>query len=431
MADGCLTDNLRRSALLLANFGVARGIQVASPIVVAAFLPLSTYGIVEWAHAAATLASIVVMSGVATLVPLHLIPTSEQGKYRGSIIAASRHTFIISVSCSLAALIAAAAMGFDHAAVLVFSLVSALAGCLFVSTWFRAKGRMVRALYLEAMPFAVMAVAAACSYLASANRPLSVMVACIAGLACFFAFMIVLVEYRERFDKFEWGSYWETLRVGFPIMAGGLIAVLATVSGRLGAGFFGGGETAGIFASMARIAGLGIVIHQIVTISFYRALYALPIKNLPKVGFLTNVAVAVSGVALVILSYTKLPYFGPAFLRSLETNGETAVWLFAQVVVWSCASFNETLVLRCGVVSRSAVLSALLFGVVVVLALVLGRDDGFEAIDFAIWQTIAMSSIIVAQVLALGEHRRQFSMYWLSVMVAFGVVFSVGWACIL
>jgi hypothetical protein len=412
--------------MLFCSFSTARGVQMLAPVAVATLLPLAAYGEVEWAHATATLSMSVAMMGVASLIPLYLIGAVDGAECRGNVRAACWHSVGVAL-CGLAAAGAAAlVLGSGHISVLVCVLTATLASHGFLTGWFRASGRMSVALYLEALPFAAMAVVAALIRWTDAREPLPIMAGSMAAVAVALLLVVLHLAKAWKDQPLDHASYGDTLRAGLPIMTGGLVAVVAMLSGRFGAGALGGPETAGAFAALARIAALCIVVHQFIIIARYNDLYSLPVARLQRIGIFTNACVAACCVVLMVLTVLPLPLFGPTFAQSFAANREAAVWLFAQVVVWSCMSLNEMFALRCGMVARTAVLTAMSMAVMVGLA-VAALHDGAAVGDIARWHTLVMLAILAAQVLSLGESRVFFYRYWTSVVLAFLCVLALGY----
>jgi hypothetical protein len=421
-----LSAGFARRAILFLSFSAARGVQMLAPVAVATLLPLAAYGAVEWAHATATLSMSVAMMGVASLIPLYLIRTADGAERRGNVRAACWHSIAVALCGLAAAGLAALALGGGHISVLVCVLIATLASHGFLTGWCRASGRMSVALYLEALPFAAMAVVAALIRWTDAHEPLSVMAASMAAVAAALLLVVLHLAKTWKDQPLDRANYRDTLRAGLPIMIGGLVAVAATLSGRFGAGALGEPETAGAFAAIARIAALCIVVHQFVIIARYHDLYALPITKLQRIGIFTNACVAVCCVALMALTLLPLQLFGPTFAQSFAANREAAVWLVAQVVVWSCTSLNEMFVLRCGRVARTVVFAAVSMAAALGLA-VAALNGGAAVVDIARWHTLVLLAIFAAQVVGLGESRVFFYRYWVSVALAFLGVLAFGY----
>jgi hypothetical protein len=249
-----LSAGFARRAILFLSFSAARGVQMLAPVAVATLLPLAAYGAVEWAHATATLSMSVAMMGVASLIPLYLIRTADGAERRGNVRAACWHSIAVALCGLAAAGLAALALGGGHISVLVCVLIATLASHGFLTGWCRASGRMSVALYLEALPFAAMAVVAALIRWTDAHEPLSVMAASMAAVAAALLLVVLHLAKTWKDQPLDRANYRDTLRAGLPIMIGGLVAVAATLSGRFGAGALGEPETAGAFAAIARCA---------------------------------------------------------------------------------------------------------------------------------------------------------------------------------
>lgn len=419
-----------KRAALLFGFVTARGLQVLSPISVAALLPLEAYGLVEWAHAGATVFTNAAMMGVAALVPLYLIRSADRRVVPGNIRAAGFHSLVITLACLLVALILVWQQGLDGPMVLLCAFGAMFATHNFLTSFLRATKRMVLALYFEALPFSLVAIGACGARLMAEWRPLVLIIYILFIAAATLAVVSLRLQFRWRSSPLHFRNYLATLRAGIPIMGSGVIAVAATAAGRFGSGTIGGPEVAGTFASLARIASLCIVAHQFIVISRYKDLYASACPELQDIGLVANLWVTLSCLAMVFITAVIAPLLGPAYAKAAMLHPEAAVWLIAQVVIWSGTATNETLALRTGVVGRAALLSALCLTAMVGLAVVVLRGADPDVVAFARWHTAIMAILFVAQVVSLWAVKAFFTRYWVSVGCSFLLVLGLGWVLI-
>jgi hypothetical protein len=146
--------------------------------------------------------------------------------------------------------------------------------------------------------------------------------------------------------------YRAAMRAGLPLMAAGLLAVVAAASGRVAAGLFAAREDAGAFAAIARVAVLPVVAHQLAVVARFRDLYAVPLGQLERLNtqVLTLVGLAV-GVMLLLLPWIA-PLFGPVFAGAMRLHPLAATQLCAHVLLWSAVAQNDLLAARHHIMPR-------------------------------------------------------------------------------
>lgn len=401
---------------LVGNFLGARGLQFIAPIAAANLLSVAAYGSVEWAHAAASLASTVLVLGLNALVPFVVLRDDS----RGSLAAAQLHGAILAATCVMASLAATVVMGFASAPVLALLFTGAL---VLQGQWtylLRSRGADAASLYLEASPFAVVALAAAVGPwiglqpLASIGGSLAIM--------CGFLLAGTVKECACALRQGQPLLYRESVMAGVPLMLGSLVTMLATTSGRLGIGLLGGDEQTGAFAAIARIAALPVVAHQLAVVSSFRDLYAVEAGRLQRLAIAVAMLVSASAVALLSLQPWLEPILGTAFSGAAAAHPTACVLLVTQVPLWSGVALNDLIAARHGVLGRVLPWSTVILVSSLGAAAWVLHVSGVDVDRFAIWHTAVMAVLFAVQCSAMAHYGVRFAKYWSTCLCSFFVI---------
>lgn len=402
---------------LVGNFIGARGLQFVAPVAAANLLTTATYGSVEWAHAAATLASTVLVLGLNALVPFVVLRDDA----RGSLVAAQVHGAVLAGACLTASFVAAlfAGSGSPHVVALLFTGTLVMQGLW--TYLLRSRGSDAASLYLEASPFVIVALAAAAAAWANLHEPLIA----ISGVLALMCAILLAATLKECVWALRHGHpllYRESVEAGVPLMLGSLVTMLATTSGRLGIGLLGGSEHTGTFAAIARIAALPVIAHQLAVVSSFRDLYSVDSGRLQRLALVVLALVSASVVALLALQPLIEPLLGAAFAAAAAAHPVACVLLVAQVTLWSGIALNDLVAARHGVLSSvlpwsaAALLSSLAIAGIELTA------SGVSVERFAVWHTAVMAALFIAQCCAMACLGVRFAKYWCACLVSFSVI---------
>lgn len=405
----------RARAKFLASFVSARGLQFLAPIVAANLLSRSDYGVIEFAHAAASLAIAVASLGTLGVVPFVILSSLGRATL-GAVILHQAGLVVVSLIIYCCAAILVNPLS-SPALVALFTAVFALQG--FWVYLLRARDAVTRSLFLEALPFTLVAVAASVAWVVAPTHSLFIVAGALlcALVACVWA---TASQWPRLVPTYSTPlHYVDTLREGIPLMLGGLLALLATTSGRLGIGLVGDAEMTGAFAALSRIAALPIVAHQLAVVARFRDLYAINLPQLELLVMQVGRFVAIS-VALTLLAVPwASPWLGPAFHLAAQQHPLAAMLLVAQVILWSGISLNDLIAARHEVLPRVLPWSSSALAVVGTVAAWSLTSDVVTVDRFAIWHTTVMFTLFFAQTVALACCGVRFNRFWASCVFAF------------
>jgi hypothetical protein len=291
----------------------------------------------------------------------------------------------------------------------------------------RARGAVALSLYVEALPFTAVSCAAGAAWLIAPAQGLPLI---LGTLVCIALVLFVLAGWAWP----AWAptpadpmNYSDTLRAGIPLMLGGLLAMLASTSGRLGIGLFGDAEMTGTFAALSRIAALPIVAHQLAVVARFKNIYSIGLPQLEQLVTQVGRFVALSvGITLVVLPLAS-PFLGPAFHTAATEHPLAAGLLVAQVILWSGISLNDLIAARHEILSRVLPWSGSALAVAVSVAAWSLTSHDMTVDRFAVWHTAVMFVLFAAQTVALGGLGVRFDRFWALCMLAFLGATVIAW----
>lgn len=400
----------------IASFVSARGLQFLAPIAAANLLSRGDYGAIEFAYAAATIAIAVASLGTLNAVPFVMLRSLGSATLRAVILHLSG---VVAISL-IVALCAATLLGPLSAPVLAAVCTALFAVQGFWTYVLRARGAVALSLYLDALPFTVVSAAAAGAWIAAPTQALTAVAT--ASVCVLVAGIWVTMASWPRLvpSEPEPLRYVATLRAGIPLMVGGLLALLATTSGRLGIGLWGNPDMTGTFAALSRIAALPIVAHQLAVVARFRDFYVIDPPELERLVVKVAGLVALSvGITLLALPWAG-PWLGPAFHRAAQQHPLAANLLVAQVILWSAISLNDLIGARHEVLSRVIPWTGSLLAAAIAVAWWILTSAPVTVDRFAIWHTGVMLALFSAQSIALARLGVRFGRFWLFCLVAFG-----------
>ncbi|MCR9242061.1 MAG: hypothetical protein NXH87_11845 [Rhodobiaceae bacterium] len=136
-------------------------------------------------------------------------------------------------------------------------------------------------------------------------------------------------------------DYKSTILGGMPLMAVGVLALLATTSGRLGIGLLSSVEMTADYSILFRATALPIVVHQLIVVAKFRRVFDLPVGDLQKLlpVIITLVALSVGGF-WVLADWLGF-LLGPAFVKTFAAHRVEGLLILSQSVLWSAIALND------------------------------------------------------------------------------------------
>ena len=338
-----------RVGAYVTSFVLGRGVLFGAPLVLANVLVRPDYGLLETAHALASVSANVAALGTVGLVPLVLLGHAQ----RTGLAAIVVHHLVLAGLCLLVALAGwsgDAAGPWAPAALLTAAVLLQSLG----STHLKTLGRGEASVLLDAGLFGLMAAAGWLAHLLDRGQEARwVWAAAGAYAAGLLLLYLRRLPAQLRQPPAGLAAAWRVaLRLGMPLMLGGMVSLLATTSGRLGMGLLAGPLVAADYAVLSRAAALPIVAHQLVLIARFRHLFTLPHDAVERAAAQIVLLVAASGLGFWLLSAWSGKLLGPAFVAAWDAHRLPGRWIVAQAVLWSAISLNDLIISRHHIMSR-------------------------------------------------------------------------------
>lgn len=386
---------MRRLTIFLFSFVFARGMLFISPILLANLLPSSSYGLVEGAHAAASLTSTIAVMGASAVLPLIVLKDMQRGTMMGIFV---HHIAVVLVCLVLVCV----ALWLDDAEPMLLAalLTATLALQVLWSTHLKAHGKGEASMLLDASLFTLMALAAATANCLHAADSLLWIAWVVAGYAvCLFG--ITVFEFFKQLWGGEVVAYQAILVLGLPLMIASLVTVAATTSGRLVIGYLGGALLTADYAILARAAALPIVAHQIVVVAKFRHLFTLPNREMEQVVVLIIGMVVLSVVGLWIVSPVLGWILGPAFAKALQRYPLPALWILSQSILWSGIALHDMINTRHQTMGKVLPWSTSFLVVLALVAIAVIKYVGVTLPHFVYVHGVFMLLFYIAQIFVM------------------------------
>lgn len=351
-----------RAGVYTLSFVLARGALYGAPLMLANLLRSDEYGALETAQATASLVANAAALGTAGLVPLVLLQHTKNATLAGITL----HHLVLAAICIAAALycwLVGVSLAWPIAAIFTAAIALQTLG----STHLKSLGRSEASVLLDAGLFGLMALAGLCAHWLDSRYAMTFVIAAATGYAMVLMGVYLTVFCRARSANIA-GQWWSALGMGWPLMLGGIVSILATTSGRLGIGLLAGPLVAADYAVISRAAALPIVAHQLIMIARFRDLFALPHAQAERAAAQIVALVAVSAFGFWLLCPWFGALLGPAFVDAWVNHRLPGAWIVAQSVLWSAIALNDLVISRQQVMMRVLPFSAAF----IVLALGLG-----------------------------------------------------------
>ncbi|MFM7013253.1 MAG: hypothetical protein ACKO0Z_28640 [Betaproteobacteria bacterium] len=390
-----VTTNLKSWSVYVLSFGLGRSALFLAPLLLANFLTVAEYGMLETALAAATILASTAALGTSGAVPLVLLRDNKQATMRGIVL----HQMLV-VSVAACFFLVASAMQWPF----VWKLTALMAGCLVMqglaSTYLKTLGHGDASVIIDAGLLGTMAIAVLVAHYVSSGQPMDFAV----GATLFYVLVLVLANSRILTKHGRAQAPWAwlaTIRVGTPLMLGGVVSLLATTSGRLGMGLLASPDLTGVYAVLARAGALPIIAHQLILIAKFRDLFAQSDQAVERSVLQIVLWVAASALGYFVLSPWLGFVLGPAFVNALGHHKLAGFLIVAQAILWSAIALNDL------VIARHQVMHKVLPYSIGTLVLALGAGwlalswSGLSIEKFVIVHSCVMLSFFMAQSLIM------------------------------
>jgi len=416
-------NKLLRLLIYLASFGLARGALFISPILLSNLLPAPTYGAIEWSHAAGSFSASILSFGTAAALPLVRLKQTHEGSLSGILM----HHLLIIICCVIASFVFFFVFNSTE-----FSIAALIAPVVSLqnlwSVTLKTQGRGEASLALDAGLFALLAIAAIILYATHVTKThlwlMFTILVYLFGLSFF-----TLFHFLERRRSGERLAYVAILKLGWPLMISALVTIAVTTSGRLVIGILGGPLLTADYSTLARVAALPIVAHQVILVAKFRDIYTLADKDVEKIVSVV-LGTIVAAIILFWLLNAKFNWMlGPAFAKGFSASALAATLILIQSVLWSAISLNDLICTRKQKILQVLPWSTLSLLTAVTIGIFVVRAYGISLIHFVLAHCVIMIVFYFGQVMGMYIAGIRLWRAWLLTLVSF-VMLSLS-ACLI
>lgn len=343
-----------RSLAYLANFGAAKAVTFAAPLVAAAVLPSQTYGAIEFGLSAALLLALALGLGVSSAVPQLLLVGRPM-----AVVDLLALEVAVGGTLALAAAAVAMLAGQALAAIACAMTAAALAQGV-LAAHFRTTSRRNVAVWTDG--FATLAMLATVLVLllledAGLQRLLAAQLVVAAAVVVsaawlFRRFRQPALDVRVR----------RAVRIGLPLLAYSFVAVWIATSGRLLLGATLGLDAVATFAGVFRIVSCVMVLHAVIAVGLFARIYRLRAREFDRWGTRYAIALALLCMLLQCVLPGLLPLLpleaiaGPRLVDAQRIVAPVTVLMFA----WAMQATLEGRLNRYRIAGRAAIVSGIL-----------------------------------------------------------------------
>jgi O-antigen/teichoic acid export membrane protein len=321
----------------LLSFGLARGTLFAAPILLANLLPAADYGVLEFSYAIASLFAVVIGLGTAATVPSVLINKAGTATWSGVLF---HHVISVIALCMIA--IVSWLAGFQP---LVWITTIGIAIMMLQGLWsvtLKSQGRADASLVLDSGFWSVLALTALAIHAVDVRNSL-LNRSLIAAAIIYLLVLLGCTVWKYFFSGLKpiFRVHAGTLHAGIPLLIMGLLATLATTSGRLGMGVLATPELTGSYAMLFRSTAIPIIAHQIILVASFRDLFQMPEPEMKSRLMVVTVGVVLGVIAFWVLSEPLGLLLGPAFVNAYSEYRWEGLLILIQCILWSAIALND------------------------------------------------------------------------------------------
>jgi O-antigen/teichoic acid export membrane protein len=311
------------------NFGLSKAAAYLAPLVLAAYLSGSSYGIIEYAWSWSALIATLLTLGIPGAIP-------QLSLLRRPVPVADIMALCVAVPGALltAAAVIAMAVANSPAQAVVLSACTIALAQIALTSYSRTFSHRNPSLWFEGLSIYGMAIIALGLALIG---PAGVMPLGIASTLVAAIFVIAALTLFARLRQTELMIRLRSAAgIGLPLLAFTLSSIWASVCGRVYIGAFLGSADLSVYSVDFRIASALLIVHSIIATGLFARLYSMPSRQYDR--FLSIYLAAIALLAVVLIATFPI-LVGTFRFRSIGAdNIQAAISLFPivmlQVYAW-------------------------------------------------------------------------------------------------
>jgi hypothetical protein len=413
---------LVKIAVYFGNFGLSKAAAYLAPLLMAAWLDSSTYGVIEYAWSWSALTATLLTLGVPGAIPqLSLLQRPVPILDIMALCVAGPGAVL-----ATAALVALFPIGMPALAVVLAVCTLALPQVV-LSSYARTFSHRNLASWIEGVSLYATAVLAISLSFVGLNGvgPIGVATTVVSAILVATALaLLARLKQAEFASRLRWA-----IRLGLPLLAFTLTSIWASVCGRVYIGAFLPIDDLSVYSVDFRIASSLLIIHSIVATGLFARLYRMRSRLYDRFLSLYLVTIALVAAVMIVL----FPVFvSHVHFRSLGTNNiHAATTLFPvvllQVYAWGASASLELRLARMRRSAHAARRNIALMAVVAALCAALGTQGLLSLRLCAILVALQMLGGVAIQLFTLWRRGARMPRSAAAIVFGAALIGVIGW----
>lgn len=341
----------KKNIFFLIAFVFAKATVYLTPILIAESLSKTDYGVLEYALAGlGMLVSAAFGLGVAGAYPYFILKKKDLSIKNGFVL----HPFWLLFLLLLNQIIFYLLNGYPVTYYMAINVAYLISNQMFYSTRLKSHEINTKAILVDAGLYLVLLASLGFGLLTDSisldlfNRSIQV-------YTVFYAFYAIYKYLQTDTDKISF-HYKKILKYSVHLLLSSFLLFAITVSGRMTVKEFIGDEAVGIYGYYFRLAAIVVMIHQVISIMFFKKIYTIEPKILDKyfalfLGFIFSTSLVVFWLAPYIL-----PHIFGFFKETYQPNKWIFFILSTQMVLWIASALLANIITRENLLKKNNVL---------------------------------------------------------------------------
>lgn len=348
---------MKKNLKFILSFFTAKGTVFIAPILLADILSERDFGVLEYALAGiGMLLNAIINLGVTGAYPYFIIKKKKKSIKEGFRLHPIWLALIFLINQFLY-------FGFSFYALEFFMAINVsyiIANQQFYSVQFKSHGNIFKAVFLDAGIYILLLFFVVCYY--AKLMGLSILSFSYGILAYSISFVIYAFYNIFQSEKENiFGHYKKILSFSSHLLISTSFLFFLSVSGRILTKYLFGYEATGVYGFYFRLAAIVVMIHQIISIRFFKDIYTLKPQKLDAYFSYFYVFIFVTSILIYALTPHILPYFSSFFKETYYEYKLLFFVLFYQMIMWIGTALNSNIVDREGLAKKNNLYFLLLF----------------------------------------------------------------------
>ena len=335
---------LKNRFLFLGAFGFSKATVFLAPLLLSNQLTKSDYGLFEFALNIAFIAASVIGIGVTSAYPYFILKRNFKTILDGFKV---YYLYLLASSIALLFITYFFDFGLEYSLGILFMYT--IGNQMMYSTIDKTNENIIRAVFIDSLFYIILLLAYLVMLITGSND-----VKYILYLTIIYAILYVLLSLKNRvsINKINTKKFLKLVKYGKNVMVSGCFILLVANSGRLLIEYiFNDKNLIAIFSFYFRMASFVLIIHQVLSIIYFKKIYTFSFKKLDRYFAVFLVLILGS----VIITFFVVPFFGNYFFKmfnTFETYKLSYAVLCFQMFYWIVLANNESVIYRENLASK-------------------------------------------------------------------------------